>query len=88
MLEIMHELLNNFDIIGQNVGQIQQTSGTKSETTGTIVPVVNMLKYALNNLLHYILFCNYTCFTVLLLVGLHLETTINHHLSRADWKFL
>ena len=46
-LEIMHKFVNNYDIIGQNVGQIQQTSGTKSETTGTIVPVVNMLKYAL-----------------------------------------
>ena len=47
MLEIMHKFINNYDIIGQNVGQIRQTSGTKSETTGTIVPVVNMLKYAL-----------------------------------------
>ena len=46
-LEIMHKFINNYDIIGQYVGQIQQTSGTKSETTGTIVPVVNMLKYAL-----------------------------------------
>ena len=46
-LEIMHKFISNYDIIGQNVGQIRQTSGTKSETTGTIVPVVNMLKYAL-----------------------------------------
>ena len=46
-LEIMHKFINNYDIIGQNVGQIQQTSGTKSVTTGTTVPVVNMLKYAL-----------------------------------------
>ena len=46
-LEIMHTFINNYDILGQNVGQIRQTSGTKSETTGTIVPVVNMLKYAL-----------------------------------------
>ena len=46
-LQIMHKFINNYDIIGQNVGQIRQTSGTKSETTGTIVPVVNMLKYAL-----------------------------------------
>ena len=47
----MHKFINNYDIIGQNVGQIQQTSGTKSETTGTIiVPVVNMLKYALQRL--------------------------------------
>ena len=47
-LEIMHKFINNYDIIGQNVGQIRQTSGTKSETTGTIVPVyINMLKYAL-----------------------------------------
>ena len=47
-LKIMHKFINNYDIIGQNVGQIWQTSGTKSETTGTIVPVVNMLKYALS----------------------------------------
>ena len=46
-LEIMHKFINNNDIIGQNVGQIWKTSGTKSVTTGTIVPVVNMLKYAL-----------------------------------------
>ena len=53
MLEIMHKFINNYDIIGQNVGQIRQTSGTKSETTGTIVPVVNMLKYALGcSILH------------------------------------
>ena len=43
----MPKFINNYDIIGQNVGQIRKTSGTKSETTGTIVPVVNMLKYAL-----------------------------------------
>ena len=41
----MHKFINNYDIVGQNVGQIRQTSGTKSVTTGTIVPVVNMLKY-------------------------------------------
>ena len=45
----MHKFINNYDIIGQNVGQIRQTSGTKSVTTGTIVPVVNMLKYALRS---------------------------------------
>ena len=51
-LVIMHKFINNYDIIGQNVGQIQQTSGTKSVTTGTIVPVVNMLKYALHVYIH------------------------------------
>ena len=47
-LEIMHKFINtNYDIIGQNVGQIQQTSGTKTETTVKSAPVVNMLKYDL-----------------------------------------
>ena len=57
----MHKFINNSDIIGKNLGQIRKTTGTKSETTGTIVPVVNttgtivpvvnMLKYALISVL-------------------------------------
>ena len=45
----MHKFINNYDIIGQNVGQIRKTSGTKSETTGTIVPVVNIVKICLGS---------------------------------------
>ena len=44
----MHKFINNLDITRKNGGQFRKTTGTKSETTGTIVPVVNMLKYALN----------------------------------------
>ena len=65
----MHKFINNSDITRKNLGQIRKTTGTKSETTGTIiVPVVNMLKYALRstwrmncnlNLWFYIMRCNW-----------------------------